>query len=488
MTNGTEIRQGAWYTTRLGAALATGVVLGALALVLLVNLRTEPVGRASEQRCVLVVRAMVESGDWLVPRLRQAVRLQKPPLFYWAGATTATLLRDTGPIAVRLLSAVAALALVALVMGWGKSLGGTGAGLAAGASLVAMYQLIASGRRGDAEMLLAVLCTASLFVFDRLYIGKRRGLLPLFGLLAGLALLTKATAVILIVALPILVFLALSRELRRLRDPGILGACALALVIGSSWYLAILAFVPGAVELLWHDLILPLGAAPEASADSGHFRPVWWYLGTLPVRAAPASLLLPIVVWRLWATGFYREQPRHRFAALLLLVPLVAFSLLPQKQQHYTLVMLPGLALLCADAVGALAPRARTWLARAVGAPLALAGLGGTGLLALFFVWIEATPPLRVAAGVALPGALFALALGAALRARSAGFVCAWLPAFLLALCLYRSVVVVRVEQVEATGLANLSLDLKERIYRVAREQPWFIRVFQLALGQETDR
>ena len=50
----------------------------------------KPVGRASELRCIRVVGAMLESGDWLVPHVGGVVRLQKPPLFYWVGSATAT--------------------------------------------------------------------------------------------------------------------------------------------------------------------------------------------------------------------------------------------------------------------------------------------------------------------------------------------------------------------------------------------------------------
>ena len=473
--------------SRRGARICAAGILGGLALVLFLNLGSNTLGRISEQRCVMVVRGMVASGDWLVPRLGNAVRLQKPPLFYWIGSATATLLGDTGPTAVRLPSALATLALVALVMRWGTTLGGSGLGITAGAALAAMLQLTTSGRRGDAEMLLALLCVAALVVFDRLHATRRRALLPLFGVVGGLAFLTKATAVILVVALPILAFLALQRELRRLRDPGVLGACALALAIGLSWYAAIFALVPGAFETLWHDLILPLGGSPSRAGDSAHFRPVWWYVSTLPTRAAPASLLLPIAIWRLWTTRLYRSEPRLRFAALAFVVPLVAFSLLPQKQKHYTLVMLPGLALVSAEAVRALAPRARAWLARVAGTPLALAGLGGTALLALFFVWIEGQSPLGVAAGAAVLGGLFAFALVSALRGGAAPFAYAWLPAFLLALALLRGAIDVRVAYVTAVGLDGLSLDEKERLYRVAREQPWFIDVFQLTAGPESD-
>jgi 4-amino-4-deoxy-L-arabinose transferase-like glycosyltransferase len=459
--------------------LAAAVLLGALSLVLFVNLRDAPIGRASEKRCVNVVRGMLESGDWLVPKLGGTVRLQKPPLFYWSGAVTATLLGDTSPAAVRLVSALATLGLVAMVMIWARTLGGDGAALASGAALAAMLQLTASGRRGDAEMLLALLCVGALFCFDRLYATRRRALLPLFGVLAGLAILTKATAVILVVALPILVFLALERELARLRDPGVLGACALALAIGLSWYAVVLVVVPGAAETLWNDFLVPLGAA-DAGTDSAHKRPLTWYLAVLPVRAAPASLLLPFVIWRLWTTRLYRGDPRHRFAALTFLVPLVAFSLLPQKQKHYTLSMLPGLALITAETACALAPRARAWLARGLGAPLALVGVASLVPIALYFVWIEARPPIVVSAGALALVGLFGIALVAALRGNLAAFACAWIPAFLLAVTLSRGVIDVRAEEIRATGLRGLTLDEQERVVRVARESPWLFELLQL--------
>lgn len=266
------------------ARVLAAAVLAALAIALFFGLDSGAIDRISEERCVVVVRGMIESGDWLVPRLGEAVRLQKPPLFYWVGSATATLLGDTGPIAVRLPSALAALALVALVMRWGTTLGGLGTGARAGAVLAATVQLTISGRRGDAEMLLALLCAATLFAFDRIHATHQRLLLPLFGALAGLAFLTKATAVLLVVALPILVFLALEHELRALRDRGVMASCALALAIGLSWYIAILALVPGAFESLWLDLVRPLGSAQSGAGASMHFRPVWWYLAILPSR------------------------------------------------------------------------------------------------------------------------------------------------------------------------------------------------------------
>ena len=477
----------AWYRSPRGGALCAGVLLLGLSLVLFVNLGAEPVTRLSEKRVMTVVAAMVRSGDWMVPRVQGTPRLQKPPLLYWVGAANAKLLDDPGPLPVRLPSALAALALVGVVLAWGTSLGGIARGLAAAAALAAMYQLIVSGRRGDAEMLLALFCTASLFAFDRLHATRSRALLPVFGLLAGLALLAKTTAVFPVVALPILVYLAVQRELRLLRDPGMLAACALALAIGVAWYVVIALTVEGALATFWDELIHPLSWAFDDSPSIRHARPFWFYLGALPLRAAPASVLLPVVIWRLYTTRVYRDAPRMRFAAICFLATFAAFSLLRQKQVHYVLVMLPSLALLCAESVVALAPRARAWLARLVGAPLALAGLAATALLALYFHWVEARSVSLVAAASLAIGGLFAWALIAALRGRAPWVALAWLPAFLLVLTLHRAVAIVRVELLESDGVGGMTLDERERLYRLAREQPWFIDLFQQARGKGGD-
>ncbi len=486
MSRASDERLRAHLSSPRGFVCAAALLLAGLALALFWNLASEPRGRISERRCISVVDTMLKTGDWLVPELGGRPRLQKPPLFYWAGAATATLLGDTGPIAVRLPSALAALALAALVMHWARSLGGPVEGLAAGAALLGMLQLLTSGRRGDAEMLLALLCVAALYAFDRLYATRRSACFVCFGALAGLAFLTKATAVLLVVAAPIAVFLALRRELHGALARRSVLALALAAAIGLSWYAAILALVPGAFETLWNDLILPLGGG-DSGGDSRHFRSPLWYFSILPARAAPASLLVPLVLWRLWTTGFHRADPRRRLAALAFVVPFVAFSLLPQKQKHYTLAMLPGLALCTADALVALAPRARVWLARGAGSAVALAGLGAVALFALFYAWITPLPALAVWSGAGALGALLVLALALALSGRALGFACAFVPALLVLLAVGRGDVMVRVAQLQARGVAGLSLDERERISSFARAHPELAALFQIGAKSEAD-
>jgi len=484
-----ESRLRSFLESPRGFAVGLLLLLAGLGFGLFLGLASDPLERSSELRCFDVVKQMVASGEFLVPHFGARVRLQKPPLFYWAGAAVATLVGDAGPWSLRAVSACAALGLTALVALWGARLGGRGLGLLAAGLLAAMLQVHSSGRRGDAEMLLALLSTAALVCFDRIAAERWRRGLALFALLAALAFLTKATAIALSVGLPILAYLVLEGELRALRDRGVWVSLVAAGALGLSWYLAVLAFVPGAFEALRDALLLPLGSG-DARGGSEHFRPLTWFVSVLPARALPTSLLLPLVLWRLWTTRLYRRDPRRRLAALALLVPFAAFSLLPQKQKHYVLAMLPGLALCSADA---LAAAALTFGARfrlllfAFAAPLALAGVAGTALVALFFLWIDQLSPAAIAACVGLPLAAFALAAAAAVAGRPASTAAPWLLGFLVLFGLGRGAVQPRIQAL-VHDYAGLPLDERERLNALSQDHPWFAQlVFWLQANAASD-
>src|SRR5215472_15292487 len=69
-----------------------------------------------EPRYAWVAREMVESGDWITPRLYGRPWFEKPPLYYW-GAATCFKLFGVSEAAARLPSSIAAL-LATLAMAW----------------------------------------------------------------------------------------------------------------------------------------------------------------------------------------------------------------------------------------------------------------------------------------------------------------------------------------------------------------------------------
>src|SRR5438309_882332 len=80
-----------------------------------------------EPRFAEASREMIERGDYIVPRFNNQLRLDKPPLAYWAQVASYKVFGEND-FAARFPSAVAA-ALVALsILAWGKRMAGNEVG------------------------------------------------------------------------------------------------------------------------------------------------------------------------------------------------------------------------------------------------------------------------------------------------------------------------------------------------------------------------
>ena len=333
------------------ALLFLGIAAG-----LFVNVGNDRAWRQSEERCAKVVAEMVRSGDWLVPRLDGAPRLQKPPLFYWAGAVAAEL-GGTNLWTLRGVSGLAALALAAAVWRAGRELGDERTGDVCTFALAGSALFFVRGRVGDAEMLLALCVFAALAAFERLWRTRDRKLLAPLAVLVGLAFLAKATAALLCIFAPIAVWLALERRLRLALRPAVLGWAAVAAAIGLSWYVAIVLFVPEAAEALRAFLVAPLGK--QAGSDATHLRGFLYYWPRFPVEVLPAGVLLPWVAYEGWRSRFWGDDAGLRFWAVAFLAQLFSWSVVPSKQIHYLLPTVPVYALLAGRTVDARIARGR---------------------------------------------------------------------------------------------------------------------------------
>lgn len=332
-------------------AAAVSLLFVAFAASLAWRCETRELRHRGERRSVVIVEEMLRTREWIAPTYAGRVRLQKPPLYYWLGAAAASVAPLPAHVAVRGVSALAALGLVALVLAWGRSLGGFATGFASALAFVAMGQLWASATLASADMLLALLSTAALLAYQRRH-------LPWLAGLVALAFLTKATAALVNVLVPIGVWVAFTRTWEDLARPRVLAWAAIAAVAGLAWYALVLALVPEAPARLREFLLVPLGAG-HSDLASDHYRPLWWYVPRVLAATAPSVLLLPVVVRGGVRSGFWRDTPQLRFLATSALALLVAWSLVPQKGQHYLLPILPLFALVCGDAALGLLRRRR---------------------------------------------------------------------------------------------------------------------------------
>lgn len=466
-------------TTRLAVAC----ILAATCLLLFLGLGDTPVERTSEKRCHEVAVTMLETGDWLVPYYDGEPRLQKPPLYYWLAAASGAAFGGPNGFTTRLPSALLALATALLVVLWTKRR--LGADIAFGSLLlfVTMNQFPSAARRGDAETLLLFSSLLALVAFERFCAtaNARTGLALAAAM--TLAVLAKATAAFLTVLAPALVYLWRANPRPRGVAGKTIGWLALGAAIGFTWYLVIVLRVPGAFDTLFGDLVLPVGANISGDGDAEHYRGPTYYVSKLISVAAPASLFLPVVVWRVIQSKGHRETPAMRFVWLAFAAMFVAFSILPQKQRHYLLPMLPLFAILVSDSLVALARELPTWTTRIVriGSALScLLGVAGAAWI-LVFLWRFDAPATGfdvVAAIAAGLGAIYAGLRLARVDPRPA------LPALGVALLVFLALHEAKVETY--TSRVDFALENDEpvpeaaRLYEVERATPWLLELYDL--------
>lgn len=148
--------------------------------------------RGEEPRRVLPARAMLQSGDWVVPRSAGEVYNRKPPLLYWLIALSTRAFQRMDEFTARLPSAVSMLVL-GLGVAWaaGRWLG-TQAGLTAALFSLTNLGMLEKGRLAEIEALYVAAAGLSFVVWLAYWMrGQNFNAWVIGGLLSGLAWLAK---------------------------------------------------------------------------------------------------------------------------------------------------------------------------------------------------------------------------------------------------------------------------------------------------------
>jgi 4-amino-4-deoxy-L-arabinose transferase-like glycosyltransferase len=403
-----------------GRPAGTWLLAGAAALLLLGGLGLFPLFNDDEGAFSEATRELLQSGDWLSTTLNGAPRFDKPILIYWLQALSVSAF-GLNEFALRLPSALAALAWILLVARFAAPRFGATTGLLAAWIGASSLGVLALGRAATADALLNVLIAASMFdLWRHLEAPAPRGqpaALRRCYLWMGLGLLAKGPIAVLIPAAVSLLYCASTRRwrdwLRSVFDP--LG-WAILLAVAAPWYAVQLelhgrAFVDG--FLVRHNLQRFRGTL------EGHGGSVFYYVAVVP------GLLLP---WTglLWRTGRRLRQdlahPASRFLLLWFAFVFAFFSLSGTKLPQYVLYGLTPLFVLMARS----AREAGSWRNLLLLPVLALLAL--LGLPSALGAWIGAHPgaypPMyaaQAARAVQLAGApYYAITLACALAAGAA--------------------------------------------------------------------
>ncbi len=385
-----------------------------------------PVTDRDEARFVQASRQMVQTGDLVDIRFQDQPRHKKPVGIYWlqSAAVAISGQGDQAPLWVyRLPSLIGAVLAVVLVVAIGLPLIGAGPALVAAALFAATLVIGGEARiaKTDAALLATILATQA--VLARLWMATRPPawwLAYAFWGALGLGVLIKGPMALLVPGFTVLVLSLWQRKAQWVQPLARRGPIVLALALVLPWVIAITVKTGGTfwVDSMGVDLLPKMSAGQE-----GKGAPPGTHALATVFTLWPATAVLVLALPRLW-------QARRDAATVFLLAWLIpswlVFEAVPTKLLHYTLPMLPALALLAAaHAPAGLAASGRLLRGVAVVALLPGLALGGAALWGAFSSGAGAGALLPL--GLGLTGAtLAAVAAAMALWQRRFAVLVLW--------------------------------------------------------------
>lgn len=438
---------GAWAASWRG-----GLGLIALCLcVLLPGLWQLPAIDRDEARFVQASRQMIESGDYIVPRVQDRPRLNKPPLIYWlqSAAAQAFTRGDVSRDAIWMYRVPGVLCTILAVLAtWklGREMMDARAAWLAAALLAICPLVIFDAHQARSDQLLLLTVVLTQWALWRCLREPTFAKAAIVGLAMGLGILAKGPLTPMIAACTACVWLV---GKRRVPSASAIAMTALAAVVALACVLPWVAAV--AQQVGWREYLdiihrETLGRSMQPMERS--YLPPGYHLLLLVALFFPGSLLTGAALLHALRspTNAPNTSPRPSLPARLLaripshdrdlfllgwIIPSwIIFELIATKLPHYPMPLYPALALLTArlvlrasegrfDGMRAAASRAGFVIWGIVGT-LALGGAPWGLLLALRravpdiavpqWVWIIAIAIGAVATALCIAGTLAALA------------------------------------------------------------------------------
>lgn len=320
-----------------------------------------------EPREAALALGMLRSGDYLIPHLADQPFVEKPPLYYDLAALWLRLNPCATPNAgwLRLTSLFWGLGTLAMTWLLARRLLDRQHATLAVLVLATLPGFIQVTHWLLTDVALMFFVVAALWALAEAYHAGRFMLLPLAGLFAAGAFLTKGLIGPVLIALGGLPLLLASRQPSAIRYPlsfifyhlaaFITFALPVAAWASAFWHTGGRALF---MEWFWTN---HFGRFSGAATQLGHISGPLYYLGVLPIYLLP---WLPVVSWGLWRA--VRDQLFRRESILPLVWGLggvALLSLAATKREIYLAPLLPAFALFTAHTLAGTLPRGLAWCA-----------------------------------------------------------------------------------------------------------------------------
>jgi len=328
-----------------------------------------------EPRFAEASREMIQRADYVVPYFNNRLRLDKPPLAYWAQVASYRIFGESD-FAARFPSTIAAALTALVILAWGRRIGMPGLGWWAAIIFTLSLQILVHAKAAVADMWLVLFVTLAHWAgyellqrptpnsegTNRTPKIKYQPFLAwwlAFYLSLAFGFLAKGP-IAWVPLLTVVITISLTRDWRLLRHFKFLRGILLMLAVVALWGIPALIETHGeffAIGIGRHVVRRSLATMEGHGANSLRMYVLLlpFYFVTVFVSFFPWSIKLPWLIRRLWrnkkdgigASG-YSGELIDKYLLTGVGIIFVIFTLVATKLPHYTLPAFPLLALLLA--------------------------------------------------------------------------------------------------------------------------------------------
>ncbi len=334
----------------------------AAAIIWFGNLEYRTLVKPDEGRYAEIPREMVQSGDWVTPRLNDLKYFEKPPLQYWATAVAYEVFGEHQWTS-RLWMGLTGFAGLLWVWFVGLRLYGREAADYAAILLGSSFLYVFMGHGNTLDMGVTFFITLGIF---SLMLGqsetdrkKQRNWMLLAWVGMALAVLSKGLMGLILPGTAVLIYCAVQRDLTVLKRMHWLPGLAIFFLIISPWFYLVMKANPE----FFQRFFIYEHYTRFTTKDLGRYQPWYYFVPVLLVGALPWTVLMFDSALRAWRVGSRAKKifSPERFLLIWAIFIYVFFSLSGSKLSSYLLPMFPALALLMATRLTQIRERVLLW-------------------------------------------------------------------------------------------------------------------------------
>ncbi|UCB57080.1 MAG: glycosyltransferase family 39 protein [Candidatus Omnitrophota bacterium] len=317
---------------RRGMLLFVLVIFSLAAL--FVNLEKRSFWEPDEGRYAEISREMLESGDWLTPRLNYIKHLDKPPITYWLIGSSFRLFGQN-EFAGHLPLVILAFAGVLAVYSLAKETQGARTAFLSAIILISTLGYPALARVLSTDIILSSFC-----LFSYLFFVRKKYFL--FYLSLALGFMTKGPIILLLVLLPIFIFLIYTKQTYIFKEMRLVSGAVIFAVVGLPWFIYQILIHKG----LSYNWLMQQTVSRIATRGE---EPFYFFVPVLIGLFFPWIFFLSPALKRYLSfkrTSFDKEKTWTLLLFLWFLVPFIFFSCIGKKLVPYILPLLAPLAVI----------------------------------------------------------------------------------------------------------------------------------------------